>query len=53
MVRRSLASWRVEPDLTGLRDHDAVERLPSAEREACRNLWTEVDTLMKRAEGPG
>lgn len=49
-VRRALAGWREEPDLAGLRDGDALERLPLAERQECRALWQEIEDLLRRAE---
>ena len=41
-ARRALSPWRDEPDLAGLRDADALDRLPPAERQECRALWREV-----------
>jgi serine/threonine-protein kinase len=49
-VRKALARWRDEPDLAGLRDADALERLPPAERQEWRALWQEVKALLRRAE---
>jgi serine/threonine-protein kinase len=43
-----LASWREDPDLAGLRDPDALEKLPPAEREDCRALWGDLAALLKR-----
>jgi serine/threonine-protein kinase len=49
-ARRTLAPWRDDPDLAGLRDADCVGRLPSAERQECQALWQEVAALLRRAE---
>jgi tetratricopeptide (TPR) repeat protein len=51
VVQRTLTHWQQDPDLAGLRDRDALAQLPEAERQACRNLWAEVDALRKRT-GP-
>ncbi len=43
----------VDPDLAGVRDQAALAKLPETERTAWRSLWTDVETLLKRAEGHG
>jgi serine/threonine-protein kinase len=48
-ARRTLAPWRDDPDLAGLRDAGALEKLPAAERQECRALWQEVADLLRRA----
>jgi serine/threonine-protein kinase len=45
----TLQHWKTDPDLTGLRDPEAVKRLPEAEQSACRALWAEVDALLTKA----
>jgi eukaryotic-like serine/threonine-protein kinase len=52
-VGQQLQDWRQEPSLAGLRDADALARLPEAEREACRKLWVEVETLLARVKPKG
>jgi serine/threonine-protein kinase len=49
-VQKALARWREDPDLAGLRDVGALERLPTAERQEWRALWQEAATLLRRAE---
>jgi tetratricopeptide (TPR) repeat protein len=49
-ARKTLAPWRDDPDLAGLRNADTLERLPPAERQECRALWQEVADLLRRAE---
>jgi serine/threonine-protein kinase len=49
-ARKTLAPWRDDPDLAGLRDADALERLPAAERQECQALWQEVADLLRRAQ---
>jgi tetratricopeptide (TPR) repeat protein len=50
-ARKTLAPWRDDPDLAGLRDADALQKLPAAEQQECRALWQEVAALLGRAEG--
>jgi tetratricopeptide (TPR) repeat protein len=51
-VKATLAHWKVDVDLAGLRDPDALAKLPEAEREEWRKLWADVDALLKRAGEP-
>jgi serine/threonine-protein kinase len=50
LVRRRLAHLWADPDLAGLFGHDALDKLPPAERQECRTLWGEVDALIRRAQ---
>jgi eukaryotic-like serine/threonine-protein kinase len=50
-ARRALDHWTHDPDLAGVRDADALARLPEAERKGWEALWAEVDVLHKRAQG--
>ena len=45
-----LQFWQKNPDLAGLRDKDAVDKLPEAERDACRKLWADVAALLRRTQ---
>jgi serine/threonine-protein kinase len=49
LVRQRLEHWRQDGDLAGIRDMDAVQKLPVGEREACQQLWSEVAELCKKA----
>lgn len=46
---RALTYWTHDPDLAGVRDAQALEALPEAERADWRALWAEVDGLLERA----
>jgi tetratricopeptide (TPR) repeat protein len=46
---QTLAWWLKDPDLTSLRDPDALEKLPAAERRQFRALWSEHHALLQRA----
>jgi tetratricopeptide (TPR) repeat protein len=50
LVQRRLRQWQRDRDLAGLRDAAAVARLPAEEREACEQLWAEVEALLGRAD---
>jgi serine/threonine-protein kinase len=52
LVQRTLQHWQKDPDLAGLRDQDALAKLPEPERDSCRKLWADVDALLRRAQGP-
>jgi hypothetical protein len=38
-------------NLAGIRDAAALAKLPAEDQEACRQLWAEVDALLKQAGG--
>jgi tetratricopeptide (TPR) repeat protein len=42
LARQRLRGWQHQQDLAGLRDPAALARLPGDEREACQQLWVEV-----------
>jgi tetratricopeptide (TPR) repeat protein len=52
LVQKTLTHWRADPDLAGLRDPDALARLPADEQEMYRQLWEEVAALLRKAEPP-
>jgi len=45
----ALKHWKHDPDLAGLRDETALEKLPESERRACRAFWRAVDALLDEA----
>jgi tetratricopeptide (TPR) repeat protein len=44
-----LRHWQRDPDLTGLRDAEALKKLPADEQEVCRKLWADVAALLGKA----
>jgi tetratricopeptide (TPR) repeat protein len=52
-VVRVLEYWKVDRDLAGVRDGDALAKLPEADQKAWRAFWAEVDALLKKARGAG
>jgi Tfp pilus assembly protein PilF len=53
VLRRKLLDWQKDPDLAGLRDQGAVDKLPAAERAAWGTFWAEVDALLRRLREAG
>jgi eukaryotic-like serine/threonine-protein kinase len=51
VVARSLAHWKQDRGLSGIRDEKELAKLPEAERKEWQSLWADVEALLKRAEG--
>jgi tetratricopeptide (TPR) repeat protein/tRNA A-37 threonylcarbamoyl transferase component Bud32 len=49
-VGRFLHDWQRDPDLAGVRDEEELVWLVAEERRACRQLWVEVEELLKRSQ---
>jgi serine/threonine-protein kinase len=47
-VARTLNHWLRDRDLAGVRDPEALAKLPGEEKEAWRVLWTEVRALLQK-----
>jgi eukaryotic-like serine/threonine-protein kinase len=52
-VRQSLEHWQTDPDLAGVRDGDALAKLPASDRSAWQALWGEVIAVLKRCGTTG
>jgi len=50
-IARTLLHWRQDPDLTEIREPQALAKLPEAERMEWLALWAEVDALLARVRG--
>ncbi len=50
-VVQTLQHWRRDAALATVRDAEALAKLPEAERKEWQALWSDVDALLKRAEG--
>jgi eukaryotic-like serine/threonine-protein kinase len=46
-ILRVLQHWKQDIDLAGIRDAEALAKLPADEHKAWRTLWAEVDSLLK------
>jgi tetratricopeptide (TPR) repeat protein len=51
-VQKKMQHWQKDADLAGIRDADALAKLPAEERAAWEKLWADVAALLKRAEAP-
>jgi serine/threonine-protein kinase len=49
VAKKKLRRWRSDPDLSGVRDADALDKLPEGERADWRQLWADVDALIQKA----
>jgi tetratricopeptide (TPR) repeat protein len=48
-IARQLSHWKHDPDLAGVREPDALAKLPERERDDWRALWAEVDRRLEEA----
>src|SRR5262249_35571559 len=48
-ARQTLAHWRNDPDLEGVRDAAGLAKLAPEERQAWQRFWHQVDALLKPA----
>jgi hypothetical protein len=46
---KTLEHWHPDPDLAGIRDEKDLARLPEGERSAVKQLWSDVDALLRKA----
>src|SRR5262249_48575387 len=51
MVQGTMKHWQQDTDLADLREPAAQAKLPEAERDAWKKLWSAVEELRKRAAG--
>ena len=49
-VAKTLRHWQSDADLAGLRDPDALAKLPETERAECNKLWEDVNALLTRVK---
>src|SRR5438445_505591 len=52
LAKKMLTLWQAEPDLAGLREPSALDKLSADERRECLALWDEVANVLK-ANGGG
>src|SRR5262249_49861667 len=50
---RVLNRWRTEERLAAVREGPALGHLPTAERQAWRRFWADVEALVKERPAPG
>jgi hypothetical protein len=49
-AQQALRHWQKDPDVAGIRDQEALAKLPPEERAAYERLWADVAALLKKAE---
>lgn len=49
-IQRELSRWKSDPDLAGLRDPAALEKLPTEEQREFVKLWDDVESVRTRGE---
>jgi tetratricopeptide (TPR) repeat protein len=49
MTRAAMFRWKQERYLVGIRNKDALQKLPEGERDVLQKLWDDVDVVLKRA----
>ena len=50
-VAKTLAHWKDDTDLAGIRDEKELAKLAEEERKEWQSLWADVEVLLKRAQG--
>jgi serine/threonine-protein kinase len=50
LAKIMLTRWQVDPDLAGLREPSALDKLSADERNECLALWNEVGAVLKRGQ---
>jgi formylglycine-generating enzyme required for sulfatase activity/tetratricopeptide (TPR) repeat protein len=50
LIVPALSHWQKDTDLAGIRDKEALDKLPAGEQKAFTRLWADVAGLLTRAE---
>jgi tetratricopeptide (TPR) repeat protein len=50
-IVQTLQHWKVDTDLSGVREGEALKKLPEPDRKQWQALWADVEALLKRAGG--
>ncbi len=51
-IAQTLQHWKEDTDLGGIREAEALAKLPADEQKACAQLWTDAAELLKKASAP-
>ena len=49
-LARIMAHWQKDADLAGIRDKEALDKLPAEEQKAFAQLWADVAALPKKTQ---
>jgi serine/threonine-protein kinase len=47
---RAMTEWRTDPDTAGVRDPEALEKLPAEERARWLSFWSDVASVLAKAQ---
>jgi hypothetical protein len=50
LIVRNMQHWRADPAIAGVRDEQALARLPEAERQQWQKLWNDAGDLLARLQ---
>ncbi len=50
-IAQALDHWQYDPDLEGIREAQALAKLPEAERKEWQSLWATYASLLERTRG--
>jgi hypothetical protein len=50
-ITQALRHWKADTELAGLREPNALAKLPPDEQQTCRALWAKVDALLTKTAG--
>ncbi len=51
LVAKTLAHWKQDADLAGIRDTQNLAKMPEAERNEWQSLWADLDALLAKTKG--
>jgi hypothetical protein len=51
VIVQVLSHWQKDTDLAGIRDKEAMAKLPAEEQKAFTQLWADVAAMLERAQG--
>jgi serine/threonine-protein kinase len=49
-VQQQLKHWQADADFSGVRDPEALAKLPAKEREAWQQLWADIAAVLQKAQ---
>jgi hypothetical protein len=52
VVLKKLQHWQTDTDLAGVRDQDALAKLPAEERKQWLQFWSDVEAVRQKANPP-
>ena len=50
LLVQQMRHWLADTDFAGVREPEALAKLPEAERQAWQKLWNDISDMLKRAQ---